>query len=52
MKRFCSSLGEHAANILIFEKKKNVSVNKSRVKITPICNKLLHLWKNNFKKAH
>ena len=52
MKKFCSSLTEHATNILNFEKKKNVNVNKRRVKITPKCKKLLHLWKKNLTKAH
>ena len=27
MKQFCTSLSEHATNVIIFEKKKNVTVN-------------------------
>ena len=34
MKMFCTSLREHAKNIIDFEKKKNVIVNKRRIKIT------------------
>ena len=34
MKKFCESLREHAKNITDFEKKKNVTVNKRRIKIT------------------
>ena len=47
MKKCCSSLREHATNILNFEKKKKVTFNKRRVKITPKCKKLLYLWKKN-----
>ena len=34
MKKFCESLREHAKNVTDFEKKKNVTMNKKRVKIT------------------
>ena len=47
MKKFCESLGEHAKNIIDFEKKKNVTVNKRRTKITSRCKILLHPWKKN-----
>ena len=52
MQKFCSYLREHATNILNFEKKKNVTVNKRRVKITVRCNKLLYLRKKNLTKVH
>ena len=45
MKKFRSSLRKHATNILDFEKKKNIVINKRRIK------KLLHLWKKNLTKA-
>ena len=51
LKKFCESLREHAKNIIDFEKKKNVAINKRRTKITSRCKKLLHLWKKNLKKA-
>ena len=51
MNKFCSSLRKHATNELNFEKKKNVTVNKRRPKITPRCRKLLGLWKKNLKEA-
>ena len=44
MKKFCTSLREHAKNIIDFEKKKILS--KSRTKITSRCKNMLHLWKN------
>ena len=34
MKKFCESLREHIKNIIDFEKKKNVTVNKKSTKIT------------------
>ena len=52
MQKFCSYLREHATNILNFEKKKNVTVNKRRVKITVRCKKLLYLRKKNLTKVH
>ena len=51
MKILCESLREHAKNIIDFEKKKNVIVNKRRTKITTRCNSMLHLWETNLKKA-
>ena len=51
-KKTCSSLREHATNILNFEKKKklrSIKEESARWKITPRCNKLLHLWKWNVK---
>ena len=50
MKKFWSSLRENTANILDFEKKKNVTVSKRRFKTTLRCKKLLHLWKKIFQK--
>ena len=32
MKKFCTSLREHAKNIIDFENKKNVTVKKRRIK--------------------
>ena len=40
MKKFCESLREHAKNIIHFEKKKNVTINRRRIKITSRCKKL------------
>ena len=37
MKKFCKSLREHGKNIIDFEKKKNVSVNKRSTKIISRC---------------
>ena len=37
MKKLCKSLTEHAQRIIGFEKKKNVTFNKQRVKITRRC---------------
>ena len=51
MKKFCTSLREHAKNIIDFEKKKNDSVNKRRTKITSTCKSMLYLWKKNAKKS-
>ena len=51
MKKFSSSLREHAKNIIHFEKKKNVTVSKRTVKIISRCKSTLHLWKKNLKKA-
>ena len=42
MKKFCISLREHAKNIIDFEKK-NVTVNKRRIKITSRCKNMLYL---------
>ena len=36
-KRFCESFSEHAKNIIGFEKKKNVTVNKRRIQIASRC---------------
>ena len=47
MKKFCTSLKEHAKNIIDFEKKKNVTDNKRRIKITSKCKSMLNLWKKN-----
>ena len=51
MKKFCTSLREHAKNIINFEKKKNVTVNKRRIKTASKCKSMLYLWKNNLRKS-
>ena len=51
MKMFCSYLREHAANVINFERKKEVLSLKKRAKIIPRCNDVLHLWKNVIKKV-
>ena len=43
MKKFCKSLREHEKNIIDFEKKKNVTVNKRRTKITSRRKSMLYL---------
>ena len=50
MKKFCESLREHPKSIIDFEKKKNVTVNKRRTKITSRCKNMLYLWEKNLKK--
>ena len=50
-RKLCESLREHAKNIIDFgKKKKNVTVNKRRIKITSRCKSMLYLWKKNVKK--
>ena len=51
MKKFCTSLREHAKNIIDFEKKKNATVNKRKMKITSRCKSILYLWKKKFEKT-
>ena len=43
IEKFCIFLREDAANVIDFEKKENVAVNKKSTKIAPRCNKMLHL---------
>ena len=43
MKKFCTSLREHAKNKIDFEKIKNITVNKRRIKITSRCKIMLYL---------
>ena len=50
MKKFCVALKEHAKNIIDFEKKKNIIVNKRRIKIISRSKQMLHLSKKNLKK--
>ena len=45
MKKFCKSLREEAKIIIDFEKKKNVTINKQRVKITQRRKGMLYLHK-------
>ena len=47
MKKFCDSLKEHAKNVIIFEKKKNVTINKEELK----GKSKLYLWKSNTRKV-
>ena len=49
-KKFCTSLREHAKNIIDFEKKKNVPVNKRITKIILIRKSMLYLRKKILKK--
>ena len=51
MKKFCTSLRDHATNVINFEKKKNVTVNKRRAKIIPRRKSMSYLWKKNLKKV-
>ena len=51
MKKICESLREHGKNIINFEKKKNITVNKRRTKITSRRKSILYLWKENVKKV-
>ena len=46
MKMLCEYLRKHRKNVIDFEKK-NVSVNKRRIKITSRCKSMLYLWKKN-----
>ena len=50
MRKFGTSLREHAANIINFEKTKYDRQQK-RAKITSECDSLLHLWKKILKKV-
>ena len=43
MKKFCTFLKEQAKNVINFEKKGNVTVNKRRTKITSRCKSMLYL---------
>ena len=49
MKKLCTSLREHAKNIIDFEKK-NVTINEGRTKIISRGKSMSHLWKKNLKK--
>ena len=49
IKKFCTYLREHATNVINFEKKM-LPLTKKRAKITPVCDRMLHLWKNILKK--
>ena len=50
MKKFCSSLREHATNVINVEKKKMLPSTK-RDKVAPKCDDMLHLWKKVHKKV-
>ena len=50
MEKFCKSLREDAKRIIGFEKKKNVTVNKQRVKITQRRKSMLYSRKIFYKK--
>ena len=43
MKKFWESLQENTTNLIHFEKKKNVTINKRRIKITSRCKNMLNL---------
>ena len=47
IKKVCESLREHTKNIIYFEKKKKVIIDKGTNKMKSKCKKLLHLWKKN-----
>ena len=49
MKRLLELLREHAKNITDFEKKKNVTVNKRRIKILSRFKSMSYLWKTTLK---
>ena len=51
MQKYCESLREQAKNIIDFEMKKNVTVNKRRIKIALKFKSMLHLWEKNLDKA-
>ena len=50
MKKFCSSIREHVANVINVERK-NMLPSTKRDKITPKCDDMLHLWKKIHKKV-
>ena len=43
MKNFCKSLRKHVKSIIDFQKKKNVTVNKIRIKIIQRCKSMLYI---------
>ena len=47
MGKFCKPLIEHAKNIIDFENKNIVTVDKRRTKITWTCKSMLYSWKKN-----
>ena len=49
IRKFSTSLREHSNNAIDFEKKKNVTVNKKRTKITSGWKSMLYLQKENIK---
>ena len=51
MQKYCESLRELAKNIIDFEMKKNVTVNKRRTTIASKFKSMLHLWEKNLEKA-
>ena len=51
MKIFFEHLKEDAKNIIDFEKKNNVTVNKKSTKGTSRCKRLIYLWKKDLKKT-
>ena len=51
MKKCSESLREHTKNIIDLDKKKKVTANKTRTKITLACKSVLHLWEKNLKKS-
>ena len=51
MKKFCTSLKQHAKNIIDFEKKRKVTVHKRRIKTKSRCRSMAYFQKNIFKKV-
>ena len=51
MKKFCTSLRQHAKNIIDFEKKRKVTVHKRRIKTKSRCRSMAYFQKNIFKKV-
>ena len=45
MKKFCSSLREHATNVIHFEKNRTLPLAKKELKLHQDMNSMLYLWK-------
>ena len=43
IKKFCTSLSEHAKDMIDFEKRKNATINNRRIKIRSRCKSMLDL---------
>ena len=51
IKKFCTSLREHATNAMNFEKKKMLSLTKEELKSYYKSKSMSYLWKKNLKKV-
>ena len=51
MNKFCSSLREHARNVINFQKKRILPLTKEELEKLHQDATLLYLWKRNLKKA-